>query len=520
MSMHRSCTHTRTVHIFACLVLGLALTACTQPSATREPSLTLGFETGPLSLDPRLALDAASYRVMQLLFNGLVKKDHASQLIPDLAERWETPTPLTYVFHLRQGVRFHDGTELTADDVKATFDAIRDPTFPSPKQGSFAQIREITVVDRYTVRFDLSEPFAPLLLNLTTGIVPRATADRLGTEFSAHPVGTGPFRFQRWEADARLELRSHPDYFEGLPTLERLVYKILPDPTVRVLELEKGTIDFLQNDIPPDLLPRLESNPRLKVVKAPGTNYAYIGFNLRDPILRSREVRRALAHAINRPDIIAHVLRGLAMPAEGILPPTHWAYASDVPAYGYDPGRARALLDAAGYPEPGAGVPRFSLTLKISQNELQKRIAEALQAQLKAVGIAVTLQSFEWGTFFAQITSGNFQLYTLTWVGVTDPDIFYYIFHHESLPPKGANRGHYIDPDVSTLIERGRRTLDLDGRKGIYRAIQRAVAEDLPYISLWFSTNVAAMRGDLQGFELYPAGDLTSLKRVSLERKR
>ncbi|MBI3329706.1 MAG: ABC transporter substrate-binding protein, partial [Nitrospinae bacterium] len=449
-----------------------------------------------------------------------VKKDRAAQLLPDLAERWDTPTPTTYIFSLRRGARFHDGPELTAADVKATFDAIRDPALKSPKQGSFAQIREITVIDPYTVRFDLSEPFAPFLLNLTLGIVPREAADRLGTEFASRPIGTGPFRLHRWEADARLELRSHPDYFEGPPRLERVVYKIIPDPTVRVLELEKGTIDFLQNDIPPDLLPRLERNPRLKVLKEPGTNYSYVGFNLRDPILQNRAVRRALAHAINRQDLIAHVLRGLATPAEGILPPTHWAFAADVPAHAYDPERAGALLDAADYPSPGGGAPRFRVSLKISQNELQKRLAEALQAQLKAVGVAVTLQSFEWGTFFAHITSGNFQLYTLTWVGVTDPDIFYYIFHQESLPPKGANRGHYINTHLSTLIERGRSTLDLAGRTALYRMIQHTVAEDLPYISLWFSTNVAAMRADLQGFELYPAGDLTSLQRAYLDNKR
>jgi peptide/nickel transport system substrate-binding protein len=309
---------------------------------------------------------------------------------------------------------------LTADDVKATFDSIRDPAFKSPKGGSFAQIREITVVDPDTIRFDLAEPFAPFLLNLTTGIVPRASVERLGAEFAERPIGTGPFRFQRWEPDARLELVSHRDYFEGPPKLDRLVYKIVPDPTVRVLELEKGTIDLLQNDIPPDLLPRLQGNPRLTVLKEAGTNYAYLGFNLRDPILQQRQIRQAIAYAIHRREIISHVLKGLATPAAGILPPTHWAYAPDLPSYDYDPERARRLLDAAGYPAPEGGA----------------------------------------------------------------------------------------------LIERGRSTLEPDARTAAYHAIQRIMAADLPYVSLWFSTNVAAMRADLEGFELYPAGDLTSLRRV------
>ncbi len=518
--MHSFCTRTRTGQIVASVLLGLALAACSRSKAPPEQAVTIGLETSPLSLDPRLALDVASYRVIQLVFNGLVKKDRASDLIPDLAERWEAPNATTYIFYLRQGVKFHDGTELTADDVKATFETIRDPAFKSAKRGSFAPLREITVIDRYTVRFELSQPFAPLLVNLTTGIVPRAAAERLGAEFSTHPIGTGPFRFHHWEADARLELRGHPDYFEGPPKLDRLVYKIVPDQIVRILELEKGTLDFLQNDIPPDLLPRLERNVRLKVLKELGTNYAYVGVNLRDPILGHREVRQALAHAIDRQDIIAHILRGLATPAEGVLPPSHWAYAADVPSYTYDPEHAKALLDAAGYPSPGGDAPRFDLTLKISQNEMQKRIAEALQGQLKTAGIAVTLQSLEWGTFFSHITSGNFQIYTLNWVGVTDPDIFYYIFHHESLPPNGANRGHYINTDVSALIDRGRRTLDLGERKAIYQSIQHVVAADLPYISLWYATNVVVMRADLQGFELYPAGDFTSFKQVYLDGAR
>jgi peptide/nickel transport system substrate-binding protein len=494
--------------------LVLTLVACTQRQAPNGQSVTIGLETSPLSLDPRLARDAASARVLQLLFNGLVKKDRAAHLLPDLAEAWETPSPTTYIFHLRTGVRFHDGTVLTADDVKATFDTIRDPAFKSPKGGSFAQIREITVVDPDTIRFDLAEPFAPFLLNLTTGIVPRASVERLGAEFAERPIGTGPFRFQRWEPDARLELVSHRDYFEGPPKLDRLVYKIVPDPTVRVLELEKGTIDLLQNDIPPDLLPRLQGNPRLTVLKEAGTNYAYLGFNLRDPILQQRQIRQAIAYAIHRREIISHVLKGLATPAAGILPPTHWAYAPDLPSYDYDPERARRLLDAAGYPAPKGGAPRFHLALKISQNDLQRRVAEALQAQLKAVGIAITLNSFEWGTFFAHITSGTFQLYTLSWVGVTDPDIFSYILHQDSVPPKGANRGYYLNREVSALIERGRSTLEPDARTAAYQAIQRIMAADLPYVSLWFSTNVAAMRADLEGFELYPAGDLTSLRRV------
>jgi peptide/nickel transport system substrate-binding protein len=240
--------------------------------------------------------------------------------------------------------------------------------------------------------------------------------------------------------------------------------------------------------------------------------------NLRDPRLADRRVRRALAHAIDRAAIIRTLLGGLAVEAAGLLPPAHWAHEPSAARYAHDPARARALLDEAGLVDPDGGgpLPRTSLTFKTSQNELSRRIAEVLQQQLAEVGIEMTIRSYEWGTFYADIKSGNFELYTLSWVGIVDPDIYYDVFHSASAPPAGSNRGGYANPALDRLLERGRRTMDPDARRTIYREVQRIIADDLPYVSLWYPMNVVVLTRRVDGFVPSPSGDWSSLASVTL----
>lgn len=479
--------------------------------------LVVGMEREPATLDLRFAIDAASSRAIQLLYNGLVKKDPSSRLIPDLAESWETPDPRTYRFRLRRGVRFHDGTELTAADVKFTFDSIQDPALRSPLAGNYKIIKAIEAPEPYTVIFHLKEPFAPFLVNMTLGIVPEAAVKASGSDFAAHPVGTGPFFLKKWRREEELTLQAFEGYFEGRPSMDEMIFRIIPDDTVRYLELKKGSLDFTQNNLPPDVVAGIEQEGSLKVLKSPGINYEYIGFNLRDAHCRHREVRQAVAHALNIPLMIRHLLKGLGTEATGLLYPDHWAYKPDVPRYEYNPARARQLLDKAGF-LPGANGNRFTLEFKTTQADLSRRKGEVIQEQLAAVGIHVRLVSYEWSAFFADIRAGNFQLYSLQWVGVTEPDIYHYVFHSSSIPPEGANRGRYINPALDELIDAGRFTMDAERRRSIYGKIQEMVADDLPYISLWYNHNVAVMKKNLEGYVLYPAGDFRGLKDVRWRR--
>ncbi|MGQ4807996.1 Heme-binding protein A [Candidatus Entotheonellaceae bacterium PAL068K] len=501
------------------LLLGclLGLVACSSAPEPPRRVLRVGLETEPSHLDPRFALDLASYRAVQLLYNGLVRLDAQARIVPDLATSWETPDATTYIFHLRRGVRFHDGSPLTAADVRYTFASLLDPATRSPKRASFEIIRAIDVVSDDTIRFELTEPSAPFLTNnMTLGIVPRPRHGAASMSPDQHPIGTGPFAFDKREPNVALHLRAHDLYFEGRPALEGLELRILPDAMVRLFELQKGTIDLLQNALPPDVLALLRDDARFQILQAPGTNFRYIGMNCQDVILRHVQVRQALAHAINRQALIRHLLRGLARPANGLLPAGHWAYTAQVPRYPFDPDLATQLLDAAGFPDPdGDGPqPRFRLVYKTSQDDLGRGIAEVIQEGLRRVGIAIDIRSYEWGTFYGDIRAGNFQLYALTWVGVTEPDMLYDVFHSQSMPPAGANRGRYRNSRLDRVLAQARRVLSLEARRDLYHEAQRIIATELPYIPLWHQTNVAVLRTTFTNYHLSPSGDFRVLRAV------
>lgn len=498
---------------FGIAILILGVTSCATGETRPSDVLTVAIETNPISLDPRLATDAVSLHVIELLFNSLVRTDAHFRIVPDLAERWEQPDEQTYIFHLRRGVRFHHGRELAAEDVRFTFDSLQ--TVGSAHTAVLDEIEQIQVLDRYRVAFHLKRPFAPILYHLTVGIVPAEFARQDG--FGQDPVGTGPFRFRRWVQNERVEVEAFPDYFEGEPRIGRLSLRVIPDATIRFLELKKGTIDLLPGSLPPEVMPMVEALPGIQVAKIPSSNYTYLGFNLHDPVLNDLRVRQAIAHAIDRTGMITYLLRGQATAATGLLSPGHWAYESQVRSFPFDPEKARRLLDQAGYPMKD-GV-RFSLTFKATMNELNRTLAEAIQYQLSQVGIAVQIRSYEWGTFYADIKSGNFQLYVLTWVGITNPDYYHYLFHSDSRPPRGANRGGYHNPEVDRLLVVGRQASDRHERKAAYGRMQKIVATELPYVSLWHELRWAAHKARIRGFHLMPGGDFTSLKDIWIEER-
>lgn len=300
-----------------------------------------------------------------------------------------------------------------------------------------------------------------------------------------------------------------------------VIFKIIPDETVRVLSLEKGAVHLIMNPITPNILPRFKDNPDLEVVTKLGTNYSYLGFNMTDSVTGKLAVRQAVAHAIDRRGIIKYILKGLAEPASGLLAPALKFQESNVSTYEYDPAKAKKILDAAGFPDPDGDGPkvRFRLNYSTSQNELRKRIAEVFQFQLSKVGIGLDISSFEWGTFYSYIKKGNFQIFSLTWVGIVDPDILYYIFNSASMPPDGANRGRYKNGRVDELTELGKISFG-ESRKAAYSEIQKILADDLPYVSLWHSVNVAVMNRRVTGFVVAPDENLKSLKNVKLEPEK
>src|SRR5271165_1806461 len=492
--------------------LFLLLSCSTKPDSN---TLVMLIESSPTNLDPRVGIDAPSERIDNLIFDDLLSRGDDLDVAPGLAERWEIPDPLTYVFHLHRGAKFHDGRLLTARDVKWTFDSLLQGKIRSTKAAVYKYVDRIEAPDDATVIFHMKEQDATLLWNLSDGaigIVPEGT----GEEMTRHPIGSGPFKFVNAETDREVIIERNDDYWGERAKLARVRFAVVPDATTRALELRKGSGDVDINSLTPDMVLTLTREPNLEVEHAAGTRLGYMGFNLRDPILKDARVRQAIAYALDRRPMIDYLWRGQARPARSVLPPQSWAYNGGGPTYDHDLDKARQLLDAAGYPAVN-GV-RFHLTMKTSTDENTRLMVAVMQQQLREAGIALDIRSFEFATFFADVQHGAFQMYSLRWIGGNeDPDIFEYAFHSAKFPPNGANRGYYSNPKVDALIDQARREIDPSVRKPIYAEVQRILDDDLPYINLWYFDNVLVHTRRVRNLKLNPAGNYDFLRTAELD---
>lgn len=505
----------RRVLAFAALALTL-LAGCR--SHPRDPNtLVFLIESSPANLDPRIGIDAQSQRIDGLLFDGLVARDAHFQFTPALAESWSQPDPLTLIFHLRSHVLFHDGRELTANDVVWTLNSMRTGVVISPRAASYASVDSVTAPDASTVVFRLKHPDNFLLYNLSTGalgIVPAGS----GRDFWHHPIGTGPFRFVSQQIDQDVILERNPASWSVTPNIARVRFAVVPDAITQALELEKGSGDIAINSLPMDTLPALSSEPNLQIEDVPGTEVQYLAFNTRDPLLGDPRVRQAIALSIDRNRIIATLLRGHAQPASSLLPAAHWAWNGDGPQYNYDPARAESLLDAAGHPRGANGI-RFRITMKTSTDEDTRLLVAVLQQQFAKVGIALDLRSNEFATFYADVTRGAFQMYSLRWIGGNEqPDIFGYAFSTARIPPKGANRGRYSNPALDALLDDAAVNPDMTKRRADYAGAQQILARDLPAFNLWYKDTIVVHNRRVIHIDPSPSGNYTFLESATLAR--
>ena len=515
--MRQNTTRIGLLASLAATVSLVALLGCDNSRAHRTPgTIQVDIEVSPTSTDPRFATDAISSRVNELIFDSLVKTDRNGQFAGYLAETIERPSETEIVFHLRHGVRFSDGRELTARDVKYTYDSVLAPESLSAKRGSLEELKSIDVPDDYTIVMTTKHPYAPALELASQGIVPYGTPLPAKGSTPA-PTGSGPFQMVGYTRDESLLLERNPYCPYPADTPRTILLKVVPDPTVRALELAEGVCDFSGNNFEPDVLPWLAAHKFLAVSKTPGSTYKYLSFNFRDPKLRDLRVRRAIAYSIDRTTIVNSMQRGTGRIATGLLSPESWAYYGDVTGYSYDPEKARQLLDQAGYPTGPNGMRQLKFEYKTTPEGA--RLGEVFQAMFQRVGIALTLRILDFPTYYADIQSGKFALTSLQWVGINDPNHYYMAFDSKKTPP-GLNRGFYSNPEMDRLVEAGMRTIDRDQRAKIYAQVQQLAAQDLPYVSLWWVDNVAVMNRRLAGFESYPNGSLRSLATVTLTTPR
>jgi peptide/nickel transport system substrate-binding protein len=507
-------------HNWLLALLGLILlTGCHRQTGDPQ-TVVMIIESSPNNLDLRQGTDAQSERVGGQIFDALVKKDEHFNLRPWLAMSWERPDPLTWVFHLRDGVRFHDGRPLEAEDVAWTIRSMTDGTLITAKGGAFASIDRVEAPDRLRVIVHQKKPDAGLLFNMSDGlfgVVPRGA----GRDFGLHPVGSGPFRFVSAVQDKEVVVERNPNYWaetpappQGLHRIERIRFVVVPDTITSALELQKGSADLASNVVTLDMVHALEREPNLKIESGPSSVVIYTNFNVRDPVLKDKRVRQAIACAMDRQEIIDSIWRGQAGQASTWLPAGHWAGANDgqLEQYPHDIARAQKLLDQAGFPAGKDGV-RLRITLKTSTDESTRLMAAVLQQQLRAAGIRLEIRSAEFGTFYSDVTKGAFQMYALRWIGSNeDPDIFRYAYSSAAFPPKGANRGRYSNARVDGLLAEAAGEMDQTKRREEYVEVQKILAEELPGIPLWYPNNEVIHTRRIENVRLGLSGNFDFLQ--------
>lgn len=517
------------------LALGavLALSGCggtgAKPEAGQPPSgtgeglqdtLIYGRGGDSVALDPSIVTDGESLKIGHQIFDSLLEyKDGTTTVQPGLAESWEvSPDGLIYTFKLRQGVKFHDGTDFNAEAVVFNFERWADPKSPYKYEGdSFDYydsmfgseesriIKSVKAVDANTVQFKLSKPQAPFLQNLAMtsfGIAsPKAVQEKKG-DFKSNPVGTGPFVFKEWKRNDSITLDKNPNYWKlGQPKLAKVIVRSIPDNTARFNALQNGEID-LMDDMNPDDVQQLEGNSELVKIERPSFNVAYIGFNLKKKTFDNPKVRQALNHAVNKQAIIDALFAGQAKPAVNPMPPTLWGYNDSIQDYAYDLNKAKALLAEAGFPN-GLPEPLTFYAMPVSRPYMPdgKKVAEAIQADFGKIGVKINIQSPEWATYLDDLKGGEKDdLYMLGWNGDNgDPDNFLYTLLDKDTIP-GNNRSFYVNEELHKMLVKAQTEIDQDKRTELYKQAQEIIKKDAPWIPLVHTTPVMAGKTTLKGY--------------------
>jgi peptide/nickel transport system substrate-binding protein len=492
---------------------------CERRTRPPDDTLVVLIDTIIETSDPRFCLNNYETKLSRLVAPGLTTVDTTSLAEePMLAESWEMTDPLTWDFVLKPGLKFSDGSPVTAEDVAWTFMSVIEPDSPSVSASQFRErFKSVVAVDERRVRFHLQKPLATMLGDAEFGVLSRKAARADGSFPGGRVVGAGPYKVMSLD-QRRIVLERNPHYFGTPAKMPRLDLRVVRDAGARNLMLVGGSADLAQNAVRLDLIDDVVRRGKLSVSSGKSALLTYLALNNEDKILKDVRVRQAIALAIDRPAIIGAKYSGRATPATGLIPPGHWAYEPDVPRWERDLPRARRLLDEAGYPDPdGPEGPRarLALTFKISSDQFRVALARVIASQLGDVGISVDVRVFEFGTFFADVKAGSYQLASMQTVDITDPDYYRTYFSSTRIPTpqdKNANnRWRYRNARVDELTEQGRRVLDRAGRIAIYSEVQKIVAEEVPMVFLWHEDNVVITHASVTGYPILPVARLAGL---------
>ncbi len=474
------------------------------------------LEAEPTTLDPALIVDVPGGAISAKLFNGLVRLGENLEVEPDIAREWSVSEDgLTYRFLLRDDVTFSNGRAVKASDFKYSFERVLSPETKSPRtwlfdrvlgarefiSGDADEVAGFRVVEDHTFEIRLEEPFSPFLGLLTMSnayVVPREAVERLGLDFSARPVGTGPYVLKAWLPGNRIVLEAREDYFERAPSVEGMVYRVIPEDLTAVAEFELGNLDAI--GIPASVFSRYRKSPKWRdqIISAEGLNVYYLGLNCSRPPFDNPEVRRALNYAIDRERILNTLYEKRGQLAGGPVPGALRRWEAPEP-YPFDPDRAKRIIDKSGV--KGAKVD-FYIT---SSPQEVVDMAEVIQAYLKDAGLDVRLQAREWSAFKEAVARGESDMFWLSWwADYPDPENFLYpLFHSDNQGP-GGNRAFYSNPEVDSLIGAGQWAPSRRLRDSYYERAERIIVREAPWVFFWHRTDYMVRQPWLEGQRMYP----------------
>ncbi len=490
--------------VLLCAIIAMSLVGSFGPRAAmaqgepkRGGTLTAAIGADPVNLDPHLSSAYSTFEVLENVYNQLVGLDDNLQIVPELADSWTvSPDKLTYTFKLRQGVKFHNGRALTSADVVYSYERIRNPDTKSGWAYLFDPVDKIQAPDASTVVISTKKIYAPLLTKLAssgTAIVPKEDVD--GGTIGQKPDGTGPFKFVEFVPADHLTIARNENYWEeGLPYLDQVIFKSIPDETVKQTNLETGNVDW-SDGVPAKDADKLMHSKDLVVQQVAGTSYEYIGFNMKRKPFDDKRVRQAISYALDREEVAAIAAYDLAVPSQSAIPEGNF-WRSDYAPYTRDVDKAKSLLAEAGV---GDGFKAEIMPAKDYAETV--RAGEAVQSQLQDVGIDITLRPLEWSTWLDEEGHGNYDMYICGWIGLVDPDDWFYA---QQYTKQIFNFTGYSNPKLDQLLDQGRQELDPTKRKAIYDQVQQIVVDDLPYAYLYTTAPVNAWQPYVKGYVVRP----------------
>ncbi|MGA1196856.1 MAG: ABC transporter substrate-binding protein [Candidatus Latescibacterota bacterium] len=500
------------------LALLMLVSACGQQAGK---TLVYGRGGDSVGLDPGLETDGESFKVCDNIYETLVSfHAESTELAPGLAESWTASEDgLTWTFQLRKGVTFHDGSAFDAQAVVFSLARQFKPDHPFHNvEGAYQYwssmsmsdiVKDVRAIDDFTVAIDLKRPNAPFLSNLAMNfcaIVSPNAVKKWGADFARHPVGTGPFQFVEWIKDDRIVLERYANYWGMAPQLDRLIFRSIPENSVRLIALSQGSIDGMDNLVP-DFIPSIESDERLQLLSQAGMNVGYLAMNMDKQPFQQVAVRRAINHSINKKSLVDNLYQGLALPAVNPIPPTMWGYHEGISGYDYNPEKAKQLLAEAGMPN-GFKTTLWAMPVPRPYMPQPMKIAQAIQADLKAVGIEAEIVTYEWGTYLDKVQRGQHDMALLGWTGDNgDPDNFLYVLLDKSATQIPANNiAFYRSEPLHQVLIDAQQSSDQETRTALYRQAQEIVFRDAPWVPLVHAAQTAAFNKRVLGFQLHPTG--------------